>query len=162
MQRDTVVGPDRLHLEAERLAQARAQRECPRRVDARTERRQDADAPVADLVAEALDDYRAIARDGARRLLLLAEKRDQIPGCERRQTKSDQLVEVGLIRFGNEVPREAADLLAELVRPADALALPERDRAGHARSGRDEHAVACDLLDPPRARAEQEDLSRPG
>ena len=57
-----------------------------------------------------------------------------------------------------ELARRAPDLLAELVRAADALALPERHRARHARRRRDEHAVAGDLLDPPGRGAEQEGL----
>ena len=44
-------------------------------------------------------------------------------------------------------------------RAPEAVALPERDRAGDARGGRDDHAVARDLLDPPRRGAEQEDLA---
>src|SRR4029450_9626176 len=60
-----------------------------------------------------------------------------------------------------QLTRGAPDLLAELVRPADALALPERDGARHARGGRDEHPVARDLLDPPGRRAEQERLALP-
>src|SRR5204863_4950328 len=59
-----------------------------------------------------------------------------------------------------QLPRRSADLLAELVWPADALTFPERHEARDARRGRDEHAVACDLLDPPRRGAEQERLSR--
>ena len=55
--------------------------------------------------------------------------------------------------------RERADRLAELARAAEPVALPERDRARHARRGRDDHAVARDLLDPPRRRAEQERLA---
>src|SRR5207302_1519488 len=51
---------------------------------------------------------------------------------------------------------------AELVRPPDPFALPERDGAGHAGSRRDEHAVAGDLLDPPGRGAEQERLPGPG
>ena len=47
----------------------------------------------------------------------------------------------------------------QLVRPPHALALPERHRAGNAGRGRDQHAVARDLLDPPRRRAEQEHLA---
>ena len=41
------------------------------------ERREDADAPVADLVAEALDHDRAVGGDGARGRLLLAQERDR-------------------------------------------------------------------------------------
>src|SRR5918912_32162 len=65
-----------------------------------------------------------------------------------------------LLRERDELARRAADRLAELVRPTDALALPERHRARHARGRRDEHAVARDLLDPPRRGAEQERLAR--
>src|SRR5213593_116158 len=59
----------------------------------------------------------------------------------------------------NELARCLSDRLAELVRTADAFALPERHGAGHARSGRNEDAVARDLLDPPGRRAEQERLA---
>ena len=70
--------PDRLRVEAERLAKTRAERERPRRVHARAERRQDDDAPVADLVAEALDDDRAVGRDDAGRRLLVAQELEQV------------------------------------------------------------------------------------
>ena len=75
VQRDPVVRPDRLRLEPERVAQAGGERHPPRRVHAPAERREDADAPVADLVAEALDDDRAVGRDDAGRSGLLAEDR---------------------------------------------------------------------------------------
>ncbi len=58
-----------------------------------------------------------------------------------------------------QLARELADRGAELVRPPDALALPERHRAGNAGRRRDEHAVARDLLDPPRRRAEHDHLA---
>src|SRR5205814_499770 len=67
-----------------------------------------------------------------------------------------------LLRERDELARRAADRLAELVRAADALALPERHRARHARRRRDEHAVARDLLDPPRRGAEEERLPGTG
>ena len=53
-------------------------RHRPRRVHARAERRQDADAPVADLVAEALDDDGPVGGHGAGRRLLVAEEREQV------------------------------------------------------------------------------------
>ena len=64
-----------------------------------------------------------------------------------------------LIAQTAHLPRELADRAPELVGPADSLALPERDRARHSRRGRDEDAVARDLLDPPGGRPEQERLS---
>ena len=74
VQRDAVVRPERVRVEVERVAQARGEREPPRRVHAATERREHADAPVADLVAEALDDDRAVRGDDAGRAFLLAQE----------------------------------------------------------------------------------------
>src|SRR5439155_8879304 len=54
---------------------------------------------------------------------------------------------------------ERADLLAELLRAPDAVALPERHGARQPGGGADDDAVAADLLDAPRARAEQERLA---
>ena len=88
---DAVVRPDRLHLDPERLAQPRADGHRPRRVHARAERREDADAPVADLVAEPLDDDGAVRRDGAGRPLLLAEEGGQVRRREPRRRSSETL-----------------------------------------------------------------------
>src|SRR4051794_30187036 len=89
----------------------------------------------------------------AGRLLLLAQERDEVPLCP--------LVEIRHLRVARreQLARELADRLPELVRTADALALPERHRARYARSRRDEHAVAGDLLDPPRGGAEDDHLA---
>jgi hypothetical protein len=57
---DPVVGPDRVGLEAELVADAGGQGERPGGVDAAAEGGEDAKPPVADLVAEALDDDRAV------------------------------------------------------------------------------------------------------
>ena len=160
VERDAVVRPDEVDLEPERLAQARGERQRPGRVHAGAERREDAEAPVADLVAEALDDDRAVRREHAGRLLLLAEEDEQVLGGAlvelvlRRQALAGALVVER-----DQLAAGAADRLAELVRPADALALPERHQARDAGSGRDEHAVARDLLDPPRRGAEEERLA---
>ncbi len=161
VQRDAVVRPDRLRVDAVRLAQPRGDRHRPRRVHAAAERREDADAPVADLVAEALDDDRAVGRHGAGRVGLLAEEGEQVA---RRTLVEEELLAQPLrrlrLRERRELARGGADLLAELVGPADPLALPERHRTRQARRRRDEHAVAGDLLDPPGRRAEQERLPR--
>ena len=53
-------------------------------------------------------------------------------------------------------------IASQLVRSPDALALPEGHEPGDAGRGRDEHAVARDLLDPPRRGAEEERLARAG
>ena len=161
VQCDPVVRPDRVHLDAERLAQASGERERPRRVHASAERRQQADAPVADLVAEALDHDGAVGRDDARRGRLLVQEREQVArGLLVERVLVAQPRERLLLGERDELARELPDRGAELVGAADALALPERHEAGHARGGRDEHAVAGDLLDPPRRGAEQERLTR--
>ncbi len=65
MQDDAVVGPDRVGLEAEALADARRQRQAPGGVHAPAVGREHAQPPVADLVAEALD-ARSCGRSAAR------------------------------------------------------------------------------------------------
>src|SRR6266498_3252575 len=112
------------------------------------ERRQDADAPVADLVPEALDDDCAIRGNGAGRCLLIAEEREQVLSrllVERMLL--GQPLEGLLLRQRGQLPGGLADRLPELVRATRPLALPERDRARDSGRGRDEHAVARDLLD---------------
>src|SRR6266540_5634509 len=66
------------------------------------------------------------------------------------------------LRKREDLPREPADRLAELVRPSDSFALPERNRPRHPGGRRHEHPVARDLLDPPARGAEQDNLARAG
>ena len=54
-QHDSVISVHRLHVVAGQSTQSVLDRECPRRVDARSERGQNADTPIAELVAESLD-----------------------------------------------------------------------------------------------------------
>ena len=125
-----------------------------------SEGRQDAEPPVADLVAEALDNDGAVGGESAGRSCLLAEELEQV--LRRPLVKRVLVAQLRLrlrVRQGRQLPRDRADRLAELVRAADALAAPERHRAGHARRRRDEHPVARDLLDPPGGGAEQERLA---
>ena len=63
-----------------RSGQAGLDRQRPRRVHARAERREHAHPPVADLVAEPLDHDGAVVGDGAGRLLLLVEVGDEVVG----------------------------------------------------------------------------------
>ena len=100
-------------------------------MDAAAERAQHAQPPVADLVAEALDDDRPVRRDHPRRLLLLGEELDQVVGGAAVEVVL-ALQRLGLLVDGPA--RERADRLAELARAPDAVALPERDRARAARA----------------------------
>src|SRR5439155_19679992 len=58
-----------------------------------------------------------------------------------------------------ELPGERAHRAAELDRTPGLVALPERHLAVLAGSGGHEYPVACDVLDPPARRPEQEDLA---
>ena len=64
------------------------------------------------------------------------------------------LREVRLDRAG-----ERPELPAELHRPPDGVAVPERQLARDARGGRHRDPVGADVLDPPRARAEDDDVA---
>src|SRR6185312_4638067 len=131
----------------------------PRRVHARAERRQDAHAPVAELVAEALDDDGLVGGQLARRLLLLADVGDEVA-----RGALVELVALGeplhglLVALAAELAHEGAERAAELERPARALAAPERHLARLARRRLDDDAIARDLDGAPRRRAEQESL----
>ena len=103
-------------------------------------RRQQADAPIADLVAEALDDDRPIGGHGARGRLLLAQERDEVLGRARIEVVvGGEHLERVLVIERDELARRPADRLAQLVRPADAFPLPERHGTWHARRGRSRH-----------------------
>ncbi len=119
--------------------------------------------PVADLVTEALDDDGAVGGDHTPvRGRLLAKVREEVPGGERIEVvvAAETLESLG-IRERDDLPRGTPDLLPELERSADALALPERNGTRSARCRRDENAVAGDLLDPPGRGAEHEGLPLP-
>ncbi len=82
-QHDAVVARHGVHLVADPGRELRFERQRPRRVHARAERRQDADAPVAEFVAEALDRDGAVGRQRAGGLALLAQVIDQVARGER-------------------------------------------------------------------------------
>ena len=108
-----------------------AQRQAPGGVDAAAVGREDAEAPVADLVAEALDDDRLVGGDDPGRGLLLAQVGDQVlGGAAVEVVLGGQLLRLARDRLAGE----GADRPAELGRAADPVALPEGHGAGHARA----------------------------
>ena len=134
-QDDAVVAPQ--HLRGEVGAREPfLDRERPRRVHARAERREDADPPVADLVGEALDDDRAVVGDRAGRLGLLVEVHAQV-------RRGPRVEAVGVQpRPRPPVPVEpaqlahdAAERAAELERAARACR-PSRTASSRARRAR--------------------------
>ncbi len=165
---DAVVRPDRLDLAAEPLAQPGLDRHRPRGMDPTTEWRQDRQPPVAKLVPEALDDDAPIGRQGAHGLLLVLEIGDEVLG--RQGVEVVPLAQPGqdggpATRAPTEVvldlAHEATQRAPELDRPADRVAVPERQLAGQAGRGRDDDPIVADLLDPPAARTERDHLADP-
>ena len=77
-QDDAVVAPHRLDRHVVVVGEAPLDGHRPRGVDRRAERAEDADPPVADLVAEPLDDDRAVVGDDAGGLGLLVEVLQQV------------------------------------------------------------------------------------
>ncbi len=164
-QHDPVVGVHRCDVEPVPLTQPRPDHERPRRVHARAERRVDHHAPVAELVAEALDDDGAVVGQPARRLALLGEVRGEVvgrPGVEPgvAQARAPEH-RVGAQRHVR-LPDERPDRAAELGGPPGGVALPEREPAGQAGCGRHEHPVGRDVLDAPRGRAKGERVAHAG
>ena len=130
---DAVVRVHRLDLEPEPLADPRLDRLRPRRVHLRTEGRVDADAPVAELVAKALDHDRAVVGQHAGGLALLVEIARRCswrPARPGRRARSRRDRAAG--RHALELAHEAAEGAAELDRTARRVAVPER----HASRGR--------------------------
>ena len=77
---EPVVGPHRFDVEPGFGARALDRRHRPRRVDAPAERREHADAPVAELVAAALDQDRAVVGDDAGGGRLVGQVAQQVLG----------------------------------------------------------------------------------
>ena len=157
---EPVIAPHRLGLDAQLAANARAHRHRPGRMDAAPERRQDEDPPVAEIVARAFDEQRAIVGHRFGRPVLISEVLQEIG--RRQRIESVITLESRLRLFGllmSQLAHQFADRESELDRAAAGLAFPERHLAWLSRCRCHQHAVVRDLLDPPCRRAEQEGLA---
>ena len=156
---DALVAPHGLNLEAEAALHLGLDGEGPRRVHAAAERREHAHPPVAQLVAKAFDHDLAVGREGARDLPFLGKVRPEVadgPLVER------ALLGQPLVGPVVDLAQELAQGPPQLVWPPEPVAVPERHLPGLAGRGRDDDAVAGDLLDAPRGGAEHERLPHPG
>ena len=158
---DAVVARDRRPLHPEALADAGVHGQGPRRMDLLPVGRVQDHAPVADLIAAALDGQRAVGGQRARRLLLLVQVREQV--------RLRTVVEPGgaeplprlLGRRALHLAVEDAEGLAELERATESVAVPERHLA-RLPVGRDHvDPVVRDLGDPPARGAESEHVADP-
>ncbi len=161
-QHDAVVGVHRLDVGAVTFAQPRAERQRPRRVHLGAVRRMHDEAPVTQLIAEALHDDGLVVRHVTGGGALVRQIREQVV--------RGPLVEAGLlgprprIRVvgAGDLPDERADRRAQLHGPTELVALPERQPPGPSRRGGDDDAVMGDLLDPPAGGAEGEHVADAG
>ena len=121
-------------------------------MDAAAERREQAQPPVAELVAEALHDHTLVGGQRAGRLAFVLEIGDEVAcgelvevvalaePCERLRPTARAASEVLL-----ELTGERAERPSQLDRPADRIAVPERQLAGLAGRGLDGDPVGRDL-----------------
>ena len=160
---DAVVAPHQLDLHAPPLAEAVLQGHRPRRVHLGAERREDADPPVADLVAEPLDDDRAVVGHDAGGLGLLVEVGDEVARPPARRGRARRAARASASAGGRarSSRTNSPDGPAQLERAARARrrARTASSRAGPG-AGRDDHLLEGDVLDAPGGRAEQERLAR--
>ena len=122
----------------------------------------DGDPPVAELVAEALDDDGAVVGHVARGLALLPQVGEEVVGGPLVEPGRHDSRACGIRPERLDLAHELADGAAQLGRAAEGVALPERQAAGQARCRRDEHAVVGDVLDAPGAGAQGEQVADAG
>ena len=119
-----------------------------------------AHAPVAELVARALDHDRPVVRHCLRRGRLVGDVLEQVLGGEPIEIViAHEAVDRRGRRQAAQLPDQPPDREAQLARSRRAVGLPERHLARLARRRRDEHPVVRDLLDTPARGAEHERLA---
>ena len=159
---DAVIARHRGALHPVALADARGDGEGPRGVDGHAIGRVEDDAPVAELVAEPLDDEGAVGGHVPGRLLLVVDEGDEVVRRELVEA-ADPHPGVCLSDGGRgDLTGELADRAAELGGAAEAVALPERHPPGLPVGGGDEHPVVRDVLDAPARGSEGEDVADSG
>ena len=129
-QHDAVVGVHRGDVHAVALAQPGRQHERPRRVDLGAEGGVDDQPPVAQLVAEALDQQRPVVGQVAGGRLLLGEVGLQVGRAPLVEPGRPGPLEPGLRGGRPDLAQEGAERPAQLQRPARGVAVPERHLAG--------------------------------
>jgi hypothetical protein len=157
---DAVVSPEDIVVHLAAGLRHRRDRHGPRGVHAPAERAQHADAPVAHLIPVALDEDGPVVRDGAGRALLVLEIRPEVSGGRVAEiVAARELLQGRSFRSGPEGAGQLPDGPPQLDTAAGGVAVPERHLPRLPRRRRHEHAIVRDLLDTPRAGAEEEGLA---
>ena len=120
----------------------------------------DAHPPITEIVAESLDDDRAIARHRTRGFRLFGEILHDVARGKviETMTADEFVVRACSIPFADGA-NELSECATEFEWSARSVAVPERHLALLARCGAHRHTVEGDVLDPPRARTENERLA---
>ena len=160
-QHQAVVGRGGLQLDVERAAELLAQRQAPRAVDARAERRVQDQLHAAGFVEEALGDDGLAGRHGAQDRFAGADVRDDLLRTRALDAAlGQQPVDRGRVVALVDGRAQRGDFVRQLDRAAGALAVPERDRRRRAARVLHANHARFDAPDLPRRRAEQEDVAR--
>ena len=138
-QSEALVTMDRLHLQAGALAQPRLHRQRPGGVHPSPVTAEHADAPVAELVAEALDDNALVVGQRAGDRHLLIEVGEQVAGGA--AVEAGALAQPGDARVAGAAPLacQPAHRQPDLDRPSQGVAVPEGDPSRLARGRRHQH-----------------------
>ena len=132
----------------------------PRRVDLRPKRREHADAPIADLIAEAFDHDGAVVGHHTRGLRLLIQVGNKVAGSASIEPSVAQPLHRIETRGRSrpQLPRERPECSPELQWSAGPVAMPEGHLPWLPGGRGDDHLLEGDVLDAPRGGAEQERL----
>ncbi|MCB5281022.1 hypothetical protein BJQ89_00757 [Arthrobacter sp. ES1] len=161
-QYDAVIGRHRGAVHPVTLVQALPDCEGPRRVHRHAEGAVQYHPPVAEFVVEALHHKRGVAGDHVGGQLLLGEVLDEVVGGEIVQAAG-----LAAFRGRSDVGRgqfadKRAQGAAQVHRPAEGVALPERELPRLAEGGRDQDPVMGDVLNLPTGGAQGEHVTDPG
>ena len=161
-ERKAVVRIDHLDFEIEPLLHSRPRGHRPGRMDASPERRQHRQPPIAELIPEALDHDGAVGRHRSSGLNLVREVIEQVAGrpiIEARALLQSSDGGVGLHR--GQLAHRRAHGASDLYRPAQRVAVPERDPPRLAGRGRHHHLGRRDVGDPPGGGPKHKGFTRP-
>ncbi len=164
-QHDVVLGRRCLQLKIELSAEALAQCEAPRAVDAAAERRVDDELHAAGFIEEPLEHDLVLRRQGAKRRVARAQVVDDLSGGRLGETEPiDQPAQgarsgrVGL-QTARDLGPKSRDGGGQLIAPAWRLAQPERQGRRRAMGVLDADDAALDAQDAIGGIAELEDVA---
>ena len=159
-QHEAVLAAHGFHVRASVGADLCRRRHRPGRVDPAAEWSEDADAPVAQFIADALDDDVAVVgNDGGCDLLVRQILHQVLRGSGLQVVGFDQGGDPDRPRHLAQLTHQGPDAPAKLHRASGAVSVPERHLAGIARGGHDQNAVVGNLFDAPGRSAQDEGLA---